>query len=59
MSGTAPPVLYAFEGGVARVTIHWPDARNAQSREVMEGLLDANEGVTAFLEKRDAARKGR
>jgi len=41
MSGTAPPVLYLFEDGVARVTINRPDARNALSNDVMEGLLEA------------------
>ena len=41
MSGTAPPVLYVFEDGVARVTINRPGARNALSNDVMEGLLEA------------------
>ena len=41
MSGTAPPVLYVFEDGVARVTIDRPGARNALSNDVMEGLLEA------------------
>ena len=41
MSGTAPPVLYVFEDGVARVTINRPGARNALSGDVMEGLLEA------------------
>lgn len=47
MSGTASPVLYAFEDGVARVTINRPDARNALSQEVMEGLLDAFDRAAA------------
>ncbi len=41
MSGTAPAVLHVFDDGVARVTINRPDARNALSGEVMEGLLEA------------------
>jgi len=41
VSGTAPPVLYVFEDGVARVTIDRPGARNALSNDVMEGLLEA------------------
>ncbi len=47
MSGTAPPVLFAFEDGVARVTINRPDARNALSHEVMEGLLAAFDNAAA------------
>jgi enoyl-CoA hydratase/carnithine racemase len=37
-------VLYAVEGGVARVTINRPDRRNAMSYGVMQGLRD---GVAA------------
>lgn len=62
MSRAEAPVLYEFDAGVARVTINRPDARNALSQEVMEGLQDAEdaiEGVTAFLQKRDPAWKGR
>jgi enoyl-CoA hydratase/carnithine racemase len=47
VSGTAPPVLYAFEDGVARITINRPGARNALSQEVMEGLLDAFDRAVA------------
>ena len=47
MSGTAPPVLYVFEDGVARVTINRPGARNALSNDVMEGLLDAFDRAVA------------
>jgi enoyl-CoA hydratase/carnithine racemase len=41
MPSEAPPVLYEVAGAVARVTINRPDARNALSPEVMEGLLEA------------------
>jgi enoyl-CoA hydratase len=34
-------VLYAVEGGVARVTINRPERRNAMSYGVMQGLRDA------------------
>jgi enoyl-CoA hydratase/carnithine racemase len=47
VSGTAPAVLYAFEDGVARVTINRPNARNALSQEVMDGLLDAFDRAAA------------
>jgi enoyl-CoA hydratase len=37
----ATPVLYAVEGAVARITLNRPEARNALSPAMMEGLLDA------------------
>jgi enoyl-CoA hydratase/carnithine racemase len=43
VSDDAKPVVYAVADGVARVTINRPEARNALSQEVMEGLLDAFE----------------
>jgi enoyl-CoA hydratase/carnithine racemase len=47
MSRAAAPVLYEFDAGVARVTINRPDARNALSQEVMQGLLDAFDRAAA------------
>ena len=41
MPSEAPPVLYEVAGPVARLTINRPEARNALSPEVMEGLLAA------------------
>lgn len=41
MTSEAQPVLYECAGGVARVTINRPEARNALSPAVMEGLLAA------------------
>jgi enoyl-CoA hydratase/carnithine racemase len=41
MTSTAEPVLYDVERGVARITINRPDARNALSPEVMDGLQGA------------------
>jgi enoyl-CoA hydratase/carnithine racemase len=41
MSAEAPPVLYERSGAVARITINRPEARNALSPEVIEGLLVA------------------
>ena len=41
MTGEAEPVLYEVAGGVARVTINRPEARNALSPAVMDGLLAA------------------
>jgi enoyl-CoA hydratase/carnithine racemase len=50
VSEDAQAVLYSVADGVARVTINRPEARNALSQEVMEGLLDAFERAS-----RDAA----
>jgi len=47
MSRAAAPVLSEFDAGVARVTINRPDARNALSQEVMQGLLDAFDRAAA------------
>jgi enoyl-CoA hydratase/carnithine racemase len=47
MPGEAPPVLFEVAGPVARVTINRPDARNALSPEVMEGLLEAFDRAAA------------
>jgi enoyl-CoA hydratase/carnithine racemase len=47
VSEGAAPVLYRVEGAVARVTINRPEARNALSQEVMEGLLDAFDRAAA------------
>ena len=47
MSEAAPPVLEEHAGGVARITINRPDARNALSQEVMEGLLAAFDRAAA------------
>ncbi|HSJ96463.1 MAG TPA: enoyl-CoA hydratase-related protein [Myxococcota bacterium] len=41
MTGEAEPVLYEVAAGVARVTINRPEARNALSPAVMDGLLAA------------------
>jgi enoyl-CoA hydratase/carnithine racemase len=41
MASEAQPVLYEVAAGVARVTINRPEARNALSPAVMEGLLAA------------------
>lgn len=41
MTTEAQPVLYEVAAGVARVTINRPEARNALSPAVMEGLLAA------------------
>jgi len=47
MPSEAPPVLYEVAGPVARVTINRPEARNALSPEVMEGLLAAFDRAAA------------
>jgi enoyl-CoA hydratase/carnithine racemase len=47
MSSEAPPVLYELSGPVARITINRPDARNALSPEVIEGLLAAFDRAAA------------
>jgi enoyl-CoA hydratase len=47
VSEAAPPVLEEHAGGVARITINRPDARNALSQEVMEGLLAAFDRAAA------------
>ena len=52
MSDAAPPVLERHTGGVARITINRPDARNALSQDVMEGLLAAFERAAADPEVR-------
>ena len=71
MSGIAPPVLYVFEDGVARAggdlagdafyTMSdmpiGPAFAHLQTMKL--GTEDAIEGVTALLQKRDPARKGR
>jgi len=41
MTSEAQPVLYEVAAGVARVTINRPEARNALSPAVMDGLLAA------------------
>ncbi len=41
MTSRAQLVLYDVDGGVARITINRPDARNALSPEVMDGLQAA------------------
>ena len=41
MAIPAEPVLFAADAGVARITINRPDARNALSPEVMDGLQAA------------------
>lgn len=41
MTADAQPVLYEVAAGVARITINRPEARNALSPAVMEGLLAA------------------
>jgi len=41
VADAAPAVLYETARGIARVTINRPEARNALSQEVMEGLLGA------------------
>jgi enoyl-CoA hydratase len=48
----AAPVLYAVADSVARVTINRPEARNALSPEVMEGLLGAFDRAAADPEVR-------
>jgi enoyl-CoA hydratase len=41
MTSPAQPVLFETDGGVARITINRPDARNALSSDVMDGLQAA------------------
>lgn len=41
VSEAAASVLYSIDGAVVRVTIHRPEARNALSLEVMDGLPQA------------------
>jgi len=52
MSSEAPPVLYEVAGPVARLIINRPEARNALSAEVMEGLLSAFDRAGADPEVR-------
>jgi enoyl-CoA hydratase/carnithine racemase len=52
MTSEAQPVLYEVAGGVARVTINRPEARNALSPAVMEGLLAAFQRAAADPEVR-------
>ena len=63
MSESAAAVLYHVDAAVARITTNRPEARNALSPEVMEGLRDSFEraagdpAVRALV--RDPVRKGR
>jgi enoyl-CoA hydratase/carnithine racemase len=52
MADEAEVVLYEVAGGVARVTINRPEARNALSPAVMEGLLAAFARAAADPEAR-------
>jgi enoyl-CoA hydratase len=52
MPSEAPPVLYEVDGPVARLTINRPEARNALSPDVMEGLLAAFDRAAADAEVR-------
>jgi enoyl-CoA hydratase/carnithine racemase len=52
VTDAAPAVLYEVAGDVARVTINRPEARNALSQEVMEGLLGAFDRATTDSEVR-------
>jgi enoyl-CoA hydratase/carnithine racemase len=52
MASEAAPVLYEVSGHVARLTINRPEARNALSQDVMEGLLAALDRAAADPEVR-------
>ncbi len=54
MSESTAALLYQIDAGVVRITIHRPEARNALSPEVMEGLQQGLERAA-----RDPVRKGR
>jgi enoyl-CoA hydratase/carnithine racemase len=58
MSGTAPAVLYQIADGIVRITINRPEARNALSAEVIEGLHDAFRRLAAAPDARVAVLTG-